>query len=99
MPTTLAKPKARRGWFVSLLRSLVSIAVSLWLLAALILVSARWIDPPTTAVHIERRIQAWTRHAPYRERYHFVPLAQISPELQHAVIAAEDANFYKHHGF
>ena len=36
---------------------------------------------------------------PYRERYKFVPLSQISPNLQHAVIAAEDARFYQHHGF
>jgi monofunctional glycosyltransferase len=63
------------------------------------LVAARWIDPPTTAVHIERRLQAWIHHAPYHERCEFVPLSQISPDLQHAVIAAEDARFYQHHGF
>jgi monofunctional biosynthetic peptidoglycan transglycosylase len=34
----------------------------------------------------------------YRKRYTFVPLNRISPNLQHAVIAAEDANFYKNHG-
>jgi monofunctional biosynthetic peptidoglycan transglycosylase len=73
--------------------------VLLWLLAAQILVAARWIDPPTTAMHIERRMQAWIHHKPYSERYHFVPLSQISPDLQHAVIAAEDARFYQHHGF
>ena len=60
---------------------------------------ARWIDPPTTAVHIERRVQAWIHDKPYHERYKFVPLSQISPDLQHAVIAAEDARFYQHHGF
>ena len=63
------------------------------------LVAARWIDPPTTAVHIERRLQAWIRHTPYHERYEFVPLSQISPDFQHAVIAAEDGRFYQHHGF
>jgi monofunctional biosynthetic peptidoglycan transglycosylase len=71
----------------------------LWSLAALILVAARWIDPPTTTVHIERRLQAWIYHTPYHERYEFVPLSQISPDFQHAVIAAEDARFYQHHGF
>jgi monofunctional biosynthetic peptidoglycan transglycosylase len=71
----------------------------LWLLAALTLVAARWIDPPTTAVHIERSLQAWIHHRPYQEHYQFVPLSQISPDLQHAVIAAEDARFYEHHGF
>jgi monofunctional glycosyltransferase len=73
--------------------------VALWLLAALSLVAAKWIDPPTTAVHMERRVEAWIRHRPYRERYKFVPLSEISPNLQHAVIAAEDARFYQHHGF
>lgn len=72
---------------------------SAWLLAALTLVAARWIDPPTTAVHIQRRFQAWIHNKPYHERYTFVPLNQISPDFQHAVIAAEDARFYQHHGF
>jgi len=71
----------------------------LWSLAALLLVAARWIDPPATAVHIQRRLQAWIHHKPYQKRYKFIPLSQISPDLQHAVIAAEDARFYQHHGF
>jgi monofunctional biosynthetic peptidoglycan transglycosylase len=73
--------------------------VLLWSLAALTLVAAKWIDPPTTALHIERRLQAWIHHKPYRERYNFIPLSQISPDFQHAVVAAEDARFYQHHGF
>jgi len=73
--------------------------VVLWSLAVLILVAARWIDPPTTAVHMERRLQAWLHRTPYHERYEFVPLREISPDFQHAVIAAEDAHFYQHHGF
>jgi monofunctional glycosyltransferase len=73
--------------------------VALWLLFALMLVAMRWINPPTTAVHAERDLQAWIDHKPYHERYQFVPLSQISPDLQHAVIAAEDARFYQHHGF
>jgi len=71
----------------------------LWLLAVLLLVASRWIDPPTSAVHIQRRFEAWSHHTPYRERYKFIPLSQISPDLQHAVIAAEDTHFYQHHGF
>lgn len=63
------------------------------------LVAGRWIDPPTAAVHIERRVQAWMHGTPYHERYEFVPLSQISRDFQHAVIAAEDARFYEHHGF
>ena len=63
------------------------------------LVAVRWIDPPTTAVHMERRLQTWIRQRPYHERYEFVRLSEISPDLQHAVIAAEDTRFYQHHGF
>jgi monofunctional biosynthetic peptidoglycan transglycosylase len=76
----------------------ISVVVA-WLFAALSLVGLRFIDPPTDAVHMERRVQAWIHHKPYRERYTFVPLSQISPDLQHAVIAAEDGRFYQHHGF
>lgn len=99
MPNTQNEPPLRRGFLRSLVRWLVSGMVLLWSLAALMLVAARWIDPPTTAVHIERRVQAWIHHKPYHERYQFVPLSQISPDFQHAVIAAEDARFYQHRGF
>jgi monofunctional biosynthetic peptidoglycan transglycosylase len=83
----------------SFAQCLAAAVVLFWLVAALLLVAARWIDPPTTAVHIQRRLQAWIHRTPYREHYKFIPLSQISPELQHAVIAAEDARFYQHHGF
>jgi monofunctional biosynthetic peptidoglycan transglycosylase len=84
--------RAYARWF------LIALAL-LWSLAVLILIAARWIDPPTTAVHMQRRLQSWIHRTPYHERYEFVPLNQISPDLQHAVIAAEDARFYQHHGF
>jgi monofunctional glycosyltransferase len=80
-------------------RWLILGALLLWTLAALLLLALRWIDPPTTAVHMQRRFQAWIHHTPYQERYTFVPLSEISPDLQHAVIAAEDARFYLHRGF
>jgi monofunctional biosynthetic peptidoglycan transglycosylase len=62
------------------------------------LLALRWIDPPSTAVQAERRLEALWRHRPYRKRQVFVPLARISPGLQHAVISAEDGRFYQHHG-
>lgn len=77
---------------------LVSIT-SLWLLAVVMIAGLRFIDPPTTAVQMQRHLQAIFGGKPYSKHYTFVPLKQISPELQHAVIAAEDARFYKHHGF
>lgn len=98
-PETRTKQRRWKGYFRSALRWFVIGVALLWALAALMLLAMRWIDPPTTAVHMERRLQAWISHKPYHERYEFVPLSQISPDLQHAVIAAEDARFYQHHGF
>ena len=89
----------RKSVLRSLVRWLATGVVLLWSLAALMLLATRWIDPPTTAVHMQRHLQAWMHGTPYHERYNFVSLGQISPDLQHAVIAAEDARFYQHHGF
>jgi monofunctional biosynthetic peptidoglycan transglycosylase len=63
------------------------------------LVALKWLNPPTTAVQAQRRIESWIHGQPYRKRYDFVPLQRISRNFQHAVIAAEDARFYQHHGF
>ena len=98
-PDTHPKIPRRKGFLRSFVRWLAIGVVLLWSLAALILLAARWIDPPSTAVHIQRHLQSWIHHTPYHERYKFIPLGQISPDLQHAVVAAEDARFYQHHGF
>jgi monofunctional glycosyltransferase len=98
-PITVPETPLRKRSFRSFVRWFFIGSVLLWSLGVLMLVGVRWIDPPTTAVHMERRFLAWVHHTPYRERYEFVPLMQISPDLQHAVIAAEDARFYEHHGF
>jgi monofunctional glycosyltransferase len=98
-PATLSKTPLRKGSLRSFVRWFLLGVALLWLLAVLILVAARWIDPPTTVVHMQRRLQAWIHRTPYHERHKFVPLSQISPDFQHAVIAAEDARFYQHNGF
>lgn len=99
-PETSPKPqRSRKARIFFALRWLVIVMVSLYLLAVLSIVALRWIDPPTTALQTQRRIQSWFTSGPYDKRYQFVPLSQISPNLQHAVIAAEDGRFYQHHGF
>ena len=98
-PVTITETPQRKSSLRSFVRWLLLGVVFLWSLGVLILVAARWIDPPTTAVHMQRRLQAWIQRKPYRERYDFVPLSRISRDFQHAVIAAEDQRFYQHHGF
>jgi monofunctional biosynthetic peptidoglycan transglycosylase len=98
-PGMQSKRRPRKRLLRLLVQWFVLGVALLWTLAAFTLVLARWIDPATTAVHMERHFQAWIHGTPYRERYTFVSLSQISPDFQHAVIAAEDARFYQHHGF
>lgn len=99
MPNIITGSSLNRITLRRLLLWLATALVLLWLLAALALVAVRWIDPPTTAVQTERRVQSWVHGGSYHKRYKFIPLSQISPELQHAVVAAEDMRFYQHHGF
>ena len=98
-----SKAAIQKNFFGSHVRRIalvvLSFAVFIWSIPVMALVAARWIDPATTAVHIQRRFQSWIQHTAYHERYKFIPLGQISPDLQHAVIAAEDSRFYQHHGF
>ena len=72
--------------------------VLFYFLAFAELVALRGTDPPTTMVQVQRRVEAWIGHRPYNKRYEFVPLKDISPQLQHAVISAEDGRFFEHHG-
>jgi len=70
----------------------------------LTLCGLRWIDPPTTSVQIERRVESWFAKSgpafqPYHKEYIPVPLSRIAPDLQHAVVSAEDARFFRHNGF
>jgi monofunctional biosynthetic peptidoglycan transglycosylase len=59
----------------------------------------RWIDPPVTAVMMERRVEEWRNDRAYHQDYRWVPWDRISPQAALAVIAAEDQNFATHHGF
>jgi len=59
----------------------------------------KWIDPPTTAVQMQRRVQAILHGNAYEKQYHFVSLHDMSPNIPHAAVGAEDARFYMHHGF
>jgi monofunctional biosynthetic peptidoglycan transglycosylase len=96
---TLKRKAARGGRIRRLIRIILLGVAAAWFLASLTLIALRWIDPPFTAVHVQRRVQALISGARYVKRYDFAGLESISPNLQHAVVAAEDARFYKHHGF
>jgi monofunctional biosynthetic peptidoglycan transglycosylase len=75
------------------------LAIGLFYASSLaMIVALKWINPVTTAVQIERRVEAIFARRPYHKRYTFVPISRISKDLQHAVVAAEDTRFREHAG-
>jgi monofunctional biosynthetic peptidoglycan transglycosylase len=81
-------------WLSAVVLFLIGLHV-LWAGALLML---RFVNPPTTGVQIQRRIESFFAPGSYKKRQTFVPLRRLSPQLRHAVIAAEDGNFYRHYG-
>ena len=90
--------KRKRGWLRAILIWVVEAIAAFYLLSLTVLVALRWVDPPVTMVQAQRRIEAWVRRKPYTRRQQWAPLGRISPDLQHAVVAAEDGRFFQHHG-
>ena len=97
MVTSMAMKRGR--WMRAIAAGVLVVLMGLYALCALFVLALRWIDPPTTMVQIQRRLEAMRRHRPYKKLYVFVPLRRIAPDLQHAVISAEDGRFRQHHGF
>lgn len=93
------KRASARTWLYRLLRFVIVLAVAFYVCVAAALFALRTMDPPTTAVQAERRVESWLHGTPYHKRYELMPLSRISLDFQHAVIAAEDSRFYQHHGF
>jgi monofunctional biosynthetic peptidoglycan transglycosylase len=81
-----------------LLRWALLLAAAFYVLCMAGFVYLRWLPPLTTAVQIERRIQAMRAGRHYEKRATWAPLGRISKDFQHAVIAAEDGRFYEHDG-
>jgi monofunctional biosynthetic peptidoglycan transglycosylase len=59
----------------------------------------RFIPPLTTAVILERRVDALVHGRSYHVDRRWVPWSRISPRAALAVIASEDQNFATHWGF
>ncbi len=81
-----------------MLKLAIAVVAALYVFWIVSLLTLRFVNPPTTGVQIQRRLEAMFSRKPYRKRQKFVPLDRISTNLQHAVISAEDGRFYHHHG-
>jgi monofunctional biosynthetic peptidoglycan transglycosylase len=69
-------------------------------LSVLVVLSLRWVDPPTSAFMLETRLNALSEgDRTYRTDYEWVSLEHISPHAAIAVVASEDQQFPFHAGF
>lgn len=95
-PKVKPKPSAGFPWRRWLGRALVA-----WLVLTVVpVVLLRWVDPPTSAFMLERRLVAAEKNEKgFALRYQWVPRERISPHLVRALVAAEDHRFTEHHGF
>jgi monofunctional glycosyltransferase len=87
-----------RRIFKRVIRILLLLVLTFHFLAGLGLVYLRFAPPPTTAVQLQRRLEAMFSGSDYQKRYEFVALPAISRHLQYAVVAAEDGRFFEHGG-
>lgn len=84
---------------------LLAIAVPLALLGLVWLVmlpdvsALEQTNPSSTALMEVRQAQAREQGRSFKPRWTWVALSRMSPHLQRAVVAAEDASFFAHEGF
>jgi len=79
----------------------VLLAMAAWACVSVaVIVALRWVDPPTTAFMLRDRVRALTGdEAGYEFRHEWVDWDRISIQAALAVVAAEDQQFPRHHGF
>jgi monofunctional biosynthetic peptidoglycan transglycosylase len=91
---------ARKGLVARLARGLLLLALAGVLASAIAVLTLRWVDPWTSAVMLESRVEAWRDgNTKYRLRQRWVDASQMSPACARAVVAAEDQLFSEHAGF
>jgi monofunctional biosynthetic peptidoglycan transglycosylase len=75
------------------------IVIALLLISVLFVLMFRWVPVPLTPLMIIRCVEQKTNGEKMVLRHDWVPLEQISPKLQLAVVCSEDQNYLKHYGF
>ncbi|MDX1675908.1 MAG: monofunctional biosynthetic peptidoglycan transglycosylase [Longimicrobiales bacterium] len=77
----------------------VLLPVAYYQLCVIGIVYLRFFPPVATAVQLQRAVERSLDDREPIRRYRWRPIDEISRHLPHAVVAAEDARFYRHIGF
>ena len=91
----------RQAWLLArwCLAVLVAVVASYLAVCSTLILSYRWVDPPTTTVQFQRRLEALVAGQEYSTTYIPVDGQRVGSHIRHAVVAAEDNRFFEHSGF
>ncbi len=96
---TSARPRRRARHLRRGILVVALVPVAYYFLCVLGLVYLRFLPPVATAVQVQRSVERIVHGERPVRVYHWRSLDRMSSALPHAVVAAEDARFYRHHGF
>ena len=75
-------------------RSIIKFTIYFFLLQMLIIISLRWLNPPTTTVILSEKLLS------KQEIYHeWIKIGDLKQNIPLAIVAAEDSGFCNHNGF
>lgn len=97
------RPRRARGDGRGRLRRLLRLALLIfggyYLLCVLLLLLFRFVQPPTTGVQTQRRMEALLSGEEYDKERRLVAVEALPRHVGRAVVAAEDGRFWSHSGF
>ena len=105
LPNKFAKPPAATpktglfGWLKRLILLGLLVGMCVLLFDTCRVVRVRTTNPEVSSLMEQRATEAEAKGQQVRRVQYWVPLNKISPHLQRAVLAGEDANFSIHNGF
>lgn len=73
--------------------------VAFFILSIISVIIYRWVPIPVTPLMLIRDVEQLGNGKGITMKHDWVPLEEISPKLQLAVVCSEDQNYLKHYGF
>jgi len=98
-PTADAGHSRARTVAVHVGKVILRVLVAYYVFCLVLLGLLRFVAPPTTAVQLQRRVEAFVTRRPFHIEKRFVPYSRLPSAVGRAVIVAEDGRFWRHHGF
>ena len=93
-------PNKNKSWARRLTVGIFRVLLGLVIISFLLVLTLRWINPPTSMMMTIQRYGAVMNHRKdFRIDYRWVNWEQIALHLPLAIIASEDQKFTIHHGF